>query len=60
MLEEMARALYREWFVHFRFPGHEYADLRVASRARPTSPRVGGVRDVGARWRGMARTTAPK
>ena len=22
-LEEMARALYREWFVHFRFPGHE-------------------------------------
>ena len=19
----MARALYREWFVHFRFPGHE-------------------------------------
>ena len=23
ILEEMARALYREWFVHFRFPGHE-------------------------------------
>lgn len=23
LLEEMARALYREWFVHFRFPGHE-------------------------------------
>ena len=22
-LESMARALYREWFVHFRFPGHE-------------------------------------
>ncbi len=22
-LEEMAEALYREWFVHFRFPGHE-------------------------------------
>ncbi len=22
-LEAMARALYREWFVHFRFPGHE-------------------------------------
>ena len=22
-LEEMARALYREWFVYFRFPGHE-------------------------------------
>jgi len=23
LLEEMARSLYREWFVHFRFPGHE-------------------------------------
>ncbi len=23
LLEAMARALYREWFVHFRFPGHE-------------------------------------
>ena len=23
ILESMARALYREWFVHFRFSGHE-------------------------------------
>ena len=23
LLEALARALYREWFVHFRFPGHE-------------------------------------
>jgi len=23
ILEAMAHALYREWFVHFRFPGHE-------------------------------------
>jgi type I restriction enzyme, S subunit len=23
ILEDMARALYREWFVHFRFPGYE-------------------------------------
>jgi type I restriction enzyme S subunit len=23
LLEEMARAIYREWFVHFRYPGHE-------------------------------------
>jgi len=23
ILEEMARRFYREWFVHFRFPGHE-------------------------------------
>lgn len=23
VLEEMARRLYKEWFVHFRFPGHD-------------------------------------
>ena len=23
ILEEMARAIYREWFIEFRFPGHE-------------------------------------
>jgi type I restriction enzyme S subunit len=30
ILETMARTLYREWFVHFRFPGHEKLP-RVAS-----------------------------
>lgn len=30
ILEAMARAIYREWFVHFRFPGHE-THPRVAS-----------------------------
>ncbi|MBF0614896.1 MAG: restriction endonuclease subunit S [Magnetococcales bacterium] len=30
ILETMARTLYREWFVHFRFPGHENV-RRVAS-----------------------------
>ena len=27
ILEEMAQSLYCEWFVHFRFPGHESAKL---------------------------------
>jgi type I restriction enzyme S subunit len=27
ILEEMARLIYREWFVHFRFPGHEGVEL---------------------------------
>lgn len=27
VLEEMARAIYREWFVRFRYPGHENARL---------------------------------
>jgi type I restriction enzyme, S subunit len=30
ILETMARALYREWFVNFKFPGHE-KHLRIAS-----------------------------
>ncbi|SRR5260221_120568 len=27
ILEEMAQSLYREWFVHFRFPGHEKNEM---------------------------------
>ncbi|MGI9021550.1 MAG: restriction endonuclease subunit S [Solirubrobacterales bacterium] len=34
LLEDLARSLYREWFVHFRFPGHEGVAL-VDSGAGP-------------------------
>jgi type I restriction enzyme S subunit len=27
ILEQIARSLYREWFVHFRYPGHENVPL---------------------------------
>ncbi|WP_371157022.1 restriction endonuclease subunit S [Jannaschia sp. 2305UL9-9] len=27
LLEESTRLLYREWFVHFRFPGHEHVKI---------------------------------
>ena len=27
MLEQAARLLYKEWFVHLRFPGHEHAKI---------------------------------
>ena len=27
LLEEAARLLYREWFVHFRYPGHEHVKV---------------------------------
>jgi type I restriction enzyme S subunit len=27
VLDELARSLYREWFVHFRYPGHEKTPL---------------------------------
>jgi type I restriction enzyme, S subunit len=35
ILEEMAQSLYREWFVHFRFPGHE---SQFSSRATEIEP----------------------
>ena len=36
ILEEMARLLYREWFVHFRYPGHEDVETgRLRSRPYP-------------------------
>ena len=28
LLEQMAQAIYREWFVRFRYPGHEDATSR--------------------------------
>ncbi len=31
ILEEMARSLYREWFAHFRYPGHESVPLTDSS-----------------------------
>ena len=37
ILEEMAQAIYREWFVNFRFPGHETATLST----RHWSPKGG-------------------
>ncbi|WP_431285582.1 restriction endonuclease subunit S [Humitalea sp. 24SJ18S-53] len=27
LLEDAARMLYREWFIHFRFPGHEHVKM---------------------------------
>ena len=34
ILEEMAQSLYREWFVHFRFPGHESARFTASPLGR--------------------------
>jgi len=31
ILEEIARSLYREWFVHFRFPGHDKVKMVPSS-----------------------------
>ncbi|MCC5858638.1 MAG: restriction endonuclease subunit S [Ectothiorhodospiraceae bacterium] len=34
ILEEMARRLYEEWFVHFRFPGHEEVRFKESELGR--------------------------
>ncbi|SEL45114.1 restriction endonuclease subunit S [Halomonas daqiaonensis] len=34
ILEEMARRLYEEWFVHFRFPGHEEVSFEESELGR--------------------------
>jgi type I restriction enzyme S subunit len=36
LLEEMAQAIYREWFVEFRFPGHE--DVRMVESEMGPAP----------------------
>jgi len=53
ILEAMARALYREWFVEFRFPGHEKL-TRVASPLG-NIPKGWDVRKVGELAEGMRR-----
>ena len=37
ILEDMAQTLYREWFVHYRFPGHENVPM-VQSELGPIPP----------------------
>lgn len=47
ILESMARALYREWFVHFRFPGHESVPLVPSTLGEiPEGWEVGRLDDV--------------
>jgi type I restriction enzyme S subunit len=47
ILEEMAQAIYREWFVNFRFPGHENVKLIDSPLGKiPEGWRVAMLRDV--------------
>ncbi|MCC5805381.1 MAG: restriction endonuclease subunit S [Opitutales bacterium] len=45
ILGEMAQSLYREWFVHFRFPGHESA--RFVDSALGRTPEGWAVKKLG-------------
>ena len=54
ILESMARALYREWFVHFRFPGHESVPRVPSSLGEiPKGWEVGRLDDVVVLQRGF-------
>ena len=47
ILEEMARRLYEEWFVHFRFPGHECVKFKESELGMiPHDWSVGTLQDV--------------
>ena len=47
ILEEMAQAIYREWFVNFRFPGHENVKLVDSPLGQiPDGWEIGKLEDV--------------
>lgn len=47
ILEEMAQNLYREWFVNFRFPGHEKAQMVDSELGKvPETWEVGSLQQV--------------
>ena len=48
LLEQVARLLYEEWFVHLRFPGHEYTSI-TDSVPSGWEKRIAG--EVGSNWR---------
>ena len=47
ILEEMAQRIYTEWFVHFRFPGHEKVKMVDSDLGRiPIGWEIGQLKDV--------------
>ncbi|MDD4136292.1 MAG: restriction endonuclease subunit S [Methanoregula sp.] len=45
IIEEMAQAIYREWFVNFRYPGHE--DVRMVESELGLVPEGWEIRKIG-------------
>jgi type I restriction enzyme S subunit len=55
LLEEIARSLYREWFVHFRFPGYEFHSYVASPRGKiPEGWQVVNIGDVAKTFRGRS------
>jgi type I restriction enzyme S subunit len=61
ILEEMAQMLYREWFVNFRFPGHQKVKMvESALGPIPEKWRVGRLEDAIVLQRGFDLPTAQR
>lgn len=59
ILEEMARSIYREWFVNFRFPGHERAEFVESALGRiPTTWTICAISDLAHVYRGRSYRSA--
>lgn len=58
VLEQMARAIYREWFVKFRFPGHQ--DVPIVGSPLGPVPEGWQVRQLGDMSSVLTRGIAPK
>jgi len=47
VLEEMAKSLFNEWFVHFRYPGHENTEKRESEFGQiPKNWQILSLRDI--------------
>ena len=46
LLEQAARLLYKEWFVHLRFPGHEHVKFKEGVPEGWARKRIGEIADV--------------
>lgn len=58
ILEDMARSLYREWFVYFRFPGHE--NIRLIDSPLGPIPHRWDVKELGDLSDKITRGVSPK
>lgn len=57
VLEQMAQAIYREWFVHFRYPGHQ--DVPLVDSPLGRIPEGWQVDTIGATAKSLTRGIAP-
>lgn len=58
ILEEMARRIYEEWFVHFRFPGHE--NVRMVESELGLIPKGWSSTTLGTLTKFLSRGLTPK